>query len=292
MLDAFTVQVVAVEARKENGATITFQGIRAWGSFGFMLPALLLIPISQFTRVTSTTLVWVSAAFGAIAAVCALFLPHNEPLRGAPGVPSKEAIALAIKPPLRAVFEATTIASIALSMFYMAFPRFLQELGNSTTAIGLIINIGVAWEIAMMPFTSKLIARFGVKNVVMMGIISIPLRMVTVAVWPSTPLVIVLQVLHAPLVIGLAICMPIYLGQVAEARYRFSLQSINTTLFMGVSRVVGPILAAVLLRGYESDPMQGLRVLLLASGVLALCAAAALWRSGRNPEHPKEESPS
>jgi MFS family permease len=281
MLETFTVQLAESGKKSWGEKAFTFQGVRAWGSVGFMCPALLLIPISKFSSVTSSVLVWTSAVFAAIAAVSVLFLPHNEPVRGSRGAPSKEAFKVALRPPLRAVFEATTIAGIALSIFYVVYPRFLQELGNSKVNIGLIVNLGVAWEIALMPFTSKLISRFGAKNIVLMGILSVPLRLIAVALWPSTTLAIALQFLHAPLVIGLIVAVPIFLAQVADPRYRFSLQGVNTTLVMGVARLIGPCLCSLILLGYQDDALGGLRMLLATAGILALVAAAVLLSGSR-----------
>lgn len=217
------------------------------------------------------------------------FLPHNEPVRGSRGTPSKEAFKVALGPPLRAVFEATTIAGIALSIFYVVYPRFLQELGNDKINIGLIINLGVAWEIALMPFTSRLIERFGAKNIVLMGILSVPLRLITLAIWPTTALAIALQFLHAPLVIGLIIAVPIFLAQVADPRYRFSLQGVNTTLVMGVARLIGPAISSLILLGYQEDAFGGLRMLLVTSGILALAAGVVLWNSSRRDTHQVSE---
>jgi PPP family 3-phenylpropionic acid transporter len=167
-------------------------------------------------------------------------------------------------------------------MFYPAFPRLLQELGYSHTAVSLIINVGVFWEILLMPFTSALIARLGTKNLVMLGIVSLPLRLICICLFPITWVLVVLQVLHAPLIIGLVVCMPIILGQLAAPQYRFSLQSVHTSLMYGFSRAVGPLLAAAIasLWGASGD-LAALRAILLVASALAVIAAVSLKLSGR-----------
>jgi MFS family permease len=282
MLDALIVSVGSASSDSAAGKKgFTFQSVRIWGSIGFVVPGLLLLPLSQIVTINSLLILSLGGICMVLAGICALLLPPNAPMRMGSGSPSRDALRAAIRPPLREVFQASIVAGIALAMFYPAFPRLLQELGYSHTAVSLIINIGVFWEILLMPFTSSLIARLGTKNLMMLGIVSLPLRLVCVCLFPITWVIVAVQVLHAPLIIGLIVCIPIILGQMAAPEYRFSLQSVHTSLMYGLARAVGPLLAAAIasLWGSTGD-LEALRAILLVASALAVIAAVSLRLSG------------
>jgi PPP family 3-phenylpropionic acid transporter len=283
MLDALIVSVGGTSSDSAAGKKgFSFQSVRIWGSIGFIVPGLLLLPLSRIVTISSFLILALGAFCMVLAGLCALLLPPNSPMRMGSGSPSQDALRAAIRPPLRELFQASAIVGIALAMFYPAFPRLLQELGYSHTAVSLIINVGVFWEILLMPFTSALIARLGTKNLVMLGIVSLPLRLICICLFPITWVLVVLQVLHAPLIIGLVVCMPIILGQLAAPQYRFSLQSVHTSLMYGFSRAIGPLLAAAIasLWGASGD-LAALRAILLVASALAVIAAVSLKLSGR-----------
>jgi PPP family 3-phenylpropionic acid transporter len=286
MLDAYTVQYTKLNNLNSAGKKVGFQSYRVWGSVGFMLPGLALLPLSSFFTINASLLVALSIFFGTIASFCAYYLPENIPIKTNSALPSAEALRAAIQPPLRGIFAATTIAGLALAMFYIAFPRFLQELGNSKTSVGLIINLGVAWEIMLMPWTAKLIERIGARSLVLIGLASIPVRLFVITLWPINAVIIATQFLHAPLVIGLFVSIPIFLGQVAGESYRFSLQSLNTTLVLGVSRSIGPFLGALALQYSGGSALSGLRVVLSFAGILGAVAFLTLLFSACSVKKP------
>ncbi|MCB0336187.1 MAG: MFS transporter [Bdellovibrionales bacterium] len=275
-LDAFTVHY-AKQAVPQGAKQRGFQNYRLWGSIGFTVPGLCLLPLSWWMDISADLLIQI-ATLAAFLSVCsALGLPDDKPAEAQNrSLPSTDAIRLALKPPLFGLFASTIVAGLALSQFYIAYPRYLQELSYSNTAISLIINLGVFWEILLMPFTQKLIARFGARKLVMLAILSIPLRLFLVVVWPTPTMIIATQILHAPLVIGLFITIPIFLGEIAGPSFKFSMQSLNTTLVFGVSRLLGPLIAAGLLQLTALEGFGAQRALLILSSCLGLLAFVVL----------------
>jgi hypothetical protein len=159
------------------------------------------------------------------------------------------------------------------------FPRYLQELGNSPEEIGLITNLGVLAEIMLMPFTALLIKYLTARTLILIALASIPLRLLLITGWPTTEVVILTQWLHAPLVIGLFVCIPVLLGEAARDSFRFSLQSLNSMLVLGFSRMIGLWLGAVLLSYSQSSALENLRFTLLVAATLASVAFAVLYLS-------------
>lgn len=275
-LDTFTIDYAKKFEAGAHYHKVTFQGVRVWGSAGFLIPTLLLIAGNIQSDTSTEVLVAICAALAAISACASLLLPHNEPVHSGASKPSKEALLLALKPPLLIVFISGGIAGIGLSIFFAVFPRYLQELGAETTTIGITSAIGVLFEILLIPFSGRLIRKLGAKRVLLMGIAAIPARALILAIWPSLPLAILLQFLHAPVVVGLMLSIPILLYQVGGRASRFSLQGLYTIMSFGIARTLGPFLISPILAYYSETPLIGLRVSLGLCGLLGIMAAVVL----------------
>jgi len=279
LLDSFTMDFII---RSNSGKRARkFEHYRIWGSIGFMVPSLLLLIFFGGNQVRPKHLISMGIIVSLAAAACAILLPHNEPTQAKHELPSRTALAHAIRPPLRGLFLANIIAGLGLSIFYVLYPRFLQEVGCSTVEVGLIINLGVAWEVALMPFAATLIRLFGLERVVLLGLLTIPVRLLITCLWPTITVAIVTQVLHAPLVIGLFVAIPIYLQTHADSTFRHSLQSLNVSLVQGFARFIGPGLGAYIVSTSPGDELQGILRALLATAVLGGCAAIIFATSSR-----------
>lgn len=276
LLDSFTMDFVIRNSgvsRKRR-----FESYRVWGSLGFMVPTIGLTLLYGHNVIPHGTLLSFSVIACVAAALCASRLPDNAPSSSRGKLPSKQAFSAALTPPLRGLFIANCFASSALAIFFIMYPRFLQEIGCSTATIGLIINLGVVCEIVLMPFSGRIIQALGIRNVIMLGLLSLPVRLFITVIWPTIPVAIATQILHGPLVIGLLIGVPIFLQQNAENSFRHSLQSINTTINHGLTRIIGPIIGAMLVSlAGRADKLIGLLVPILAAGILGLFAT--VWFS-------------
>lgn len=278
LLEAYTVSHV-LHLKRSEAKSREYQSYRVWGSIGFILPALVMAIISKIHPIDSTVLGFFSMGISVIALALSAKLPGDAPQARSATPPSREAIRAAIKPPLRGIFAATSIAGLGLSIFYIAFPRFLQELGHPKDQVGLIINFGVLVEILLIPFTGKLVDKFGARTVVMIGIWSIPVRLFLVTLWPSDFVILCTQILHGPLVVGLFVSIPLLLGQSAGESFRYSLQALNTALCLGLARIAGPWLAAIILHDSAGSPFEGLRLALLTAAILGTIAFLVLFFS-------------
>lgn len=291
LLDAYTVGFTLAD-REDNQKAAHYQSYRIWGSIGFIIPTLLFAFISRRVPIDSLIMIVVATLLSLISVMLAWKLPENIPARGAPGAPSGEALRAALRPPLRGIFISTAITGIALSMFYIAFPRFLQELGNSPENVGLISSLGVVAEIALMPFTARLIRLMTARTLILLAIATVPVRFLLITLWPTNEMVIMTQWLHAPLVIGLFISIPIFLGEVAHHSFRFSLQSLNSTLTLGVSRMIGPWLGALVIQQHGGTALDGLRMVLMVAALLSTIGFCTLYLSASSPKSANGSIPS
>lgn len=281
LLDSFTMDFVL----RNSGGTRKrrFESYRIWGSLGFMVPTLGLTLWFSDSHIPASKLIILSVAACAAAALCARQLPGNSPSTNKAKLPSRQALAAALKPPLRGLFIANCFSGSALAIFYIVYPRFLQEIGCSTATIGLIINLGVLYEIILMPFSGRIIAKLGITNVILLGFLSLPIRLYISALWPTVPVAIATQIFHGPLAIGLLIGIPIFLQENAESSFRHSLQSINTTINQGLTRIVGPTIGALVVgMGHPGNDLGGLLRALSAAAIFATVATICFWLTSKN----------
>jgi PPP family 3-phenylpropionic acid transporter len=281
MLDAFTVNYVTTPESMIDETPVHFQSFRVWGSIGFVVPGLLLYPVSFYREVSLGSLLWAASGCACVALYLLGKLPMTVTQKQSATLPSLESLRVALRPPLRGIFLTTIIAGCSLSIFFTAFPRYLHTMGLSSQSLALVMQLAVIAEILLIPKTASLTRRFGTRNLIILGLLTIPLRFCLVALYPSLPLIIALQLLHAPLVVGLLIAIPIFLGEVAGDSYRFSLQSLNTTLTGGLARLIGPNIGILALNLFGSSEQRGLQASLITAGFLGLLGAGVLACSAR-----------
>lgn len=275
-LDAFTIKLTQIAHHADSvGTKATFQGIRRWGSFGFIIPTVIFALYESGQEATGT-LIFIGTILTLASALIALLLPHNAPVTAGKNAPSIAALKFAFSSSLRSIIYGTGLAGIALSIFFVVFPRYLQELGASPSTIGLITVIGVLWEMLLFPYAQRLVARFGIHRVILIGVLSLPLRLIPLALYPSLHLAVALQFLHAPVIVAMMLCVPMLLGECSEERFRFSLQGIYTVISFGIARLLGPIIVAPILSYFAETPLLALRIVLVIGGIIAGLGALLL----------------
>jgi PPP family 3-phenylpropionic acid transporter len=270
LLDSFCMDFVL--RGSDRGRPRRFQDYRIWGSIGFMFPAVALALWFSEHTAQSSLLITMTMCFTSATAVCALLLPPNAPSRKVAKLPSVEAFRAAMRSPLREFFLANFFAGVGLSIYYISYPIFLHQLGCSVVELGLIINLGVLYEILVMPFAERLIRFVGIRWIILIGFATIPVRMALSAWWPTIPMAIGVQLLHAPLVLGLFVAVPIFLQEQALPSFRHSLQSLNATMIFGLTRFIGPAVGSLVV---VSAPGGGLDGLIRGLVLAGLCGAVA-----------------
>lgn len=285
LIDAYTLAFMQ-ESAAQSSDRPHFKSFRIWGSIGFIIPAMLLPLIGFYSQIGVPQLIALAAVLGVIAAVVSRQLPPTgAPLR-LPSLPSVDALHLALQKPLRNFFIGAFFVGVPVSIFYILFPLYLQELGFSNTSLAWIINLGVIAEIFMIFAMQRLIKRIGIENLIMLGVTATVLRLVLMGTLSSTAVVIVSQVLHAPLVTGFFVAIPIYLQERAAPSFRFSLQGLYVALIFGVSRTIGPLLLAGLFAVMPGGAFARIQWCSLVSGAIMTVGAIIMRRGLRHPRHP------
>lgn len=275
LIDGLTFSTMHHQTRN-GGRTEAYHRIRIWGSIGFMLPALVVFIAMRYFGATALAAVLTGAAAAAVAATLSTTLPGVDvPVQQRrAALPSGQAWRTLLKPNVFNMVAPLVLGFIGISVFYAFYSLYLEELGVGKEWIGIISNIGVGAEVILMLFSAPILAKFGIRGVMIGGAACLAVRMALLTAIPTPTVAIVTQLLHAPIVLWLYLVPPMYLNLQAEHSYRNSMQSLFSVLCFGVARWAGSILGghATQLGG---DPMSGLRWAFLFALILGIIST--LW---------------
>lgn len=254
-----------------------FPLIRRWGSVGFAMPALVLFLLTSVAGLSPHSVYLVGCFFALGSAALAYFLPDLEPAgRTAHEIPTVTALKELSRPPLGALTLALFICCIGLSMFYLLMPRYLQELGLSMSEVGLIVTLGVLWEIALFSIAPRLLERIGIRWATISGFGVTAVRFILLGAIPSVGIAAATQILHAPLVLVLAVVVPVIFTRAAAPAIRNSLLGLASSLYNGLSRIVGPPIAGAIIAAAPSTSFEGLQNAFIVAGVFCVIGTLVL----------------
>jgi len=226
--------------------------VRVWGTFGYILPSVVLYFFLTGAGSVSPALACGVAmcALGAINAL--LVLPAGTvaldrskalPTR----VPTFNAVAAMLEPHVLVFCIAMALVHMAAASYYQLYPLHLTDnLGIGKQWVGLIANIGVVVEIAFMLGFGWLTAKLTLRGLMIAGVGCIALRFVLLALVPTPAIAIGTQVLHGMMVLVLHVAPPIYLNGRARDAYRNSIQGMYAMLVSGAARIIGSAVAGII----------------------------------------------
>lgn len=237
----------AEEARKEGGEVMSYPLVRVWGTVGFILPSLILFyPLSK--GASAASILPCAVTF------CLLSLANSFTLKKLEGKPSRSS-RLPTAAALKAIFSRDARwLSIGLFFGFMAAATYYAFIGNYLDEvvkipkkhIGLIINLGVLLEIGftlLMPWMQRMIH---LKGIMVLGLFAMLARMILLAAYPVPWVAVLTQVFHGIEVLALFVGPVMFLDRLATDEFRNSIQGVFTMAIGGVSRVVGGIVAGLI----------------------------------------------
>lgn len=249
-----------------------YSRLRLWGSVGFIVAVVGAGALFEGLGVMVFPWVGLSLLASIFIASLAIPKPRNEGLR-----PPRESL-------LRAVFQAPVIAFIVAGIclqgahgaYYSFFSIYMEELGYSRTAIGLLWSVGVVAEILVFIVMHNLLLRFGVRTVLIASLVLAALRWLIIGyradvLW----LLIFAQCLHA-FTFG-----TFHAASIDTIRRLFQpgTQGGGQALYGAVSFGVGGALGSYLAGRYWS---QGADVVFGVASLLCLLATLVAWYGFRD----------
>jgi PPP family 3-phenylpropionic acid transporter len=244
--------------------------VRAWGSLGYFLTALVLGRILDWTSLDHFVTAFVLV--GAIQLSAALGLPSvhvPRAERAASGV-----VEQVLRPPVLIFLVACTLMEISHSAYHGFFSIYLSEAGYSKTAIGPLTALPVLCEMAAMMVADAWLRRRGGRTLLSLAFACAALRWSLLAVSTSLLAVLPSQTLHSMTYGVFHVTAVHQIRRFFPAHLQASAQSLYIGLTYGLGGTLG-LLAA----GNLYDALGG-RLLFLASALVALIGLPLALRLG------------
>jgi MFS family permease len=161
---------------------------------------------------------------------------------------------------------------------------------TSSTGLGLepsvanrASSVSQLLELILFPTLGALLARFGLKTVVMVGVLAWPLRFAVYLLGHPTELVVFTQVLHGMNVVLGYFAFQIAVDELAPTDRRASTQALLATGGAGIGALAGQLGTGALLARYtgpEGPRWPSIFAFPLALGAFAVCLLAFGYRPG------------
>lgn len=246
-----------------------YSRIRLWGSIGFLLTviavghALDLLPVAE--------LLWIVLTCKLAIVVFAIRLPET-------GLPKGRQQALPMRdilrrPEVTAFFLASLTMGIAHGPYYTFFSIYLVDLGYSKGAVGWLWALGVLAEIGVFMLMPRLVARQGLRRLLLISFALAILRFVITG-WLAQYLTLILlaQLLHAA-------TFAVYHAAAVQCVHRFfdgphhaKGQAVYSMVSYGIGGTIGGLMS-----GYFWPAGAGITFSLGAAAALIGFGLVLLW---------------
>ncbi|MBB6429396.1 MFS transporter [Algisphaera agarilytica] len=251
--------------------------VRVFGTFGFIVPSLLLYFILRHESVDTTASVWCGAVCCGVGVLNAVLLPKIEraesedqdtPSRKRQGLPTAAALRALCEPHVLVFCVAMFLIHLAITAYYGFYPVYLtQTVGIEAQWVGLIANLGVVIEIGFMLGFGWFMRHWGIRKLMVVGGLCMIVRYLLLGFFPNVGVAVGTQVFHGIMVLVVHVAPPIYLNRRADKAFRNSIQGLYAMVVFGTGRIAGNLIA-----GWIAD--VSLTAVFLYAMVLTLIATA------------------
>lgn len=188
-------EVITLDALAQK--TQHYSRVRLWGSIGFIFAVVVLGWL--FERVSIERLPWFLWAILVTIFLSSCALPGSITRSRNPGQAGRTSFISNLKRVhVRNFFIASVLLHISHGVFYGFFTVRLDEVGYSTTQIGLLWALGVIAEIVMFVFIPAIFQRYSLWHCYTVGFAASTLRWCLVAWFAHSPAIMFFsQLLHA-----------------------------------------------------------------------------------------------
>jgi MFS family permease len=267
--DALALEYLERDAQREQ-----FGKLRLWGSAGFAVISLLVgaLVIGE----TVWLIVYLYSAIMALMGLVTATLPDHPHatranLRG--GAP----LLLANRGFMR-VLAATTVLGMTLGVVNAYLIIYLSDIGSPGWVSGLAFAFAGVLEVPLMAYAGVLIKRFGLRAVLLGGVLLHPLRWLLYTMITVPILVIPTQIFHSIAMLSFLIAGVIFADQQLPPQWRATGQTAYSAALHGIGPSIGVFGAGVL---YEQF---GISAVWWGCLVANLIGAAMLMWAMRNPQ--------
>jgi len=265
--------------------------VRVWGTIGFILPSLLLY-VAIECGANSSVIMPCAVMFCALSIVNSFRLPKIERIASGDGadadgpvsigqkqrrLPTREALSVLFSKTGRRLCFGLVLAYLVTAAFYAFVAIYYREVvGIPASRIGLVMSIGVFFEIFWTLAMPWLQARIRLKGILVLGLLHMGARLLLLAFFPTLPVVILTQLGHGLEVLAIFIVPVMYLNRLAGDRFRNSIQGVFTMTISSTSRIAGALAAGWLIS------ISSLSTMYAVAGGVGVLAALVMGLGFRN----------
>lgn len=236
------LEVITIQSVTPTG--VSYGQIRLWGSIGFIV---LTVSVGKALDIFSSE----APVYASLFVLTGLFLASlfiQQPEK----VPSKEEETgtlwqLACNRTFLLFLTAAALLQVSFGAYYGFFALYMRDLNYSGQQTGLLIAIGVVAEIGIFLIARRLIANFGVWQLLLCCLVLTAVRWYALAAWAEHGLVVVVsQLIHA-LSFGLAhVTAMHFITHFFPARFQSRGQALYVSIAFGMGGAAGNYVAGQL----------------------------------------------
>ncbi|MCH8023218.1 MAG: MFS transporter [Candidatus Marinimicrobia bacterium] len=264
-----------------------FGSIRVWGTIGWITAGLSLAfwrslaEAQQVPTIQGDTLV-LAGIFSIVMGLLAFGLPHTPPRKeGSNPWAFLEALKMLKSKNMIIFFVIAFIVATELQFYYVLTAPFLtsDQIGVANARVSGVMVIAQLAEIIVMAFLlPRFLPKYGIRKVMLMGIVAWPLRYAIFAIGGPTWLVLASLALHGFCYVFFFTAAFIYMDQIAPKDIRHSAQSLITLILLGFGNYLGALFSG-LVQSIFTSADQGTNwtgVFLVPFFLTMLCAVGFL----------------
>ena len=279
LLDGYYFNAMRNNQPATGSSGSDYQFVRAWGSAGFMLPAIALFFIldspSSAIQALWCAIIWCIMAFLGTFALQPFSINQSASCE----TPTREAI--------RVIFSRSTFPMcIGLFLVYVAancyYPYisvfFSDEVGVDLRWIPLISAIGVIVEIGYLLGLGPIRRLIKLKGIMILGLTTMGIRLALLTIFPTITTSILIQLVHGLEILAMFVVPVIYLDRVAGDSFRNSIQGAFTIVITVPARLIGFLLAGEIAHAYGSSEV------IFTAAILAIAAMLVIFFSFKPSE--------
>ncbi len=261
-----------------------FPRVRVWGTIGWIAAGIL---VGRLALESTAVPMRIAAGASILMGLYCLVLPHTPPRAAGGPVKVRDVLGLdalsLMKDRSFAVFVVgSLLLSIPLQFYYTFTNLYLNELGMAEPATKM--TMGQMSEIGFMVLMPWFLIRFGVKRILLVGMLAWTLRYVLFAFGNVGSLVWMLYfgiLLHGVCYDFFFVTGQIYVDQKADAKIRAAAQGLYAFVTLGAGLFIGSLISGAVVEAYTTPggvlPHDWQTIWLVpavgAAGVLLLFAA-------------------
>ena len=273
--------VNAVSFRQMADPSKEFPNVRVLGTVGWVVAGLLIGYMSWETSNSLHYTYLMASAASAILGVFSFFLPDTPPPKGkddkinVSDLLGLDALGLLKNRSFLVFFLGSVLVSVPLAFYYNFTNQFLNEAGMSGAAGKM--SMGQMSEVLFILVLPWLLARWGVKKILLIGMAAWMLRYVLFSFGDTGAnywMLVLGILLHGVCYDFFFVTGQIYTDQKAGARFKSAAQGLITLATYGVGMFIGSYISGLVVDGYVTEAGHDWQKIWLAPAGIALAVLA------------------